>query len=142
MIYNDYQAWGLTVVRIMLGVTFIMHGSQKVFGLFGGQGLTKFALYVQDLGAPGWLGVLAAFCEFFGGILLLTGIFAELGALLVVPVMITAIALVHRKNGYFLQNNGYEYALNLLILAIFIVVSGSEKCRLINITRQLNTLRC
>ena len=120
-----YQNWALFLVRILLGTTFILHGSQKVLGLFGGPGLAGFSTFVASLGYPAWLGYPAAFFEFFGGILLLLGIAPELGALAVIPVMVVAIASVHGKNGYFGQNGGYEYPLNLMILALVVIIGGA-----------------
>lgn len=69
----------LAVIRIMLGLIFIAHGSQKVFGLFGGPGLAGFATWLGTYGLPPVLAYLAAFAEFIGGALLVTGYFAKLG---------------------------------------------------------------
>jgi putative oxidoreductase len=124
------QAWGLTIVRVTLGTIFIAHGSQKVFGWFGGPGLESFVGWASSFGIPGWLGYLAAFAELIGGCLLLTGIAAEIGALLVIPVMIGAVVIVHWKQGYFAQNGGFEYPLNLLLFALAIVVGGPGKLAL------------
>lgn len=121
-IFSQCAALGL--VRILLGATFVLHGSQKVFGLFGGTGLAKFAGWIKSLGYPAWLGKLAAYCELIGGLMLLFGVAAQVGALLVIPVMACAIGMVHLSKGYFIQNGGCEYALNLLILAAIILVFG------------------
>lgn len=117
----------LSLVRITLGVIFVAHGLQKVLGLFGGPGLDGFAQYIASMGVPAFLGYLAAFAELLGGFLLLSGIASEFGALLIIPVMLGAIWLVHGKNGFFIQNGGYEYALTLLALLIAIVIGGPGK---------------
>lgn len=59
--------WGLTIVRLMLGIIFILHGSQKVLGLFGGPGLAGFTAWLAGYGVPTFLAYLAAFAEFIGG---------------------------------------------------------------------------
>lgn len=118
------SALALFLVRILLGATCIAHGSQKLFGLFGGHGLHAFVQYTSSLGYPTWMGYLAALFEFVGGVMVLLGIYAQLGAALLIPIMFVAIYSVHLSSGYFVQTGGYEYALNLLILAIAIIVGG------------------
>jgi putative oxidoreductase len=114
----------LFVIRLLVGITFLLHGSQKLFGLFGGSGIEPFAAYVHSLGFPMIAGYIAAWCEFIGGILITAGIATEIGAALIVPLMIVAIFWVHRSHGYFIQNNGYEYALTLLVLLLCLLASG------------------
>jgi putative oxidoreductase len=113
----------LFFVRVMLGVIFTAHGLQKTIGLFGGSGATGFAKWVATLGVPLLLGYIAAYTELIGGLMLLFGIAAELGALLEVAVMIGAIVLVHLKGGFFLPD-GFEYALSLLVFSLAIVIGG------------------
>ena len=62
--------------------------------------------------------------KFIAAILLLFGVAAQFGALLVVAQMAAAICLVHIHKGFFVQNGGYEYPLNLLILAIVVIIAG------------------
>jgi putative oxidoreductase len=121
------QAWALTIVRLTLGTVFILHGGQKVLGLFGGQGLTGFIKWIGSLGVPPLLAYLAAFAEFTGGWLLLLGIASEIGALLVMAVMAGAVLVVHWPHGYFSQNGGFEYPFNLMLFALAIVVGGPGK---------------
>ncbi|BDC35065.1 hypothetical protein Noda2021_10230 [Candidatus Dependentiae bacterium Noda2021] len=118
------QSYALLLVRLVVGSVFLLHGAQKVFGLFGGPGLDGFGSYIASLGLPVTLGHLAAIFELVAGIMLVFGIATELGALMTIPVMKVAIYLVHWSNGYFIQNQGYEYALNLLLLAAAIIIGG------------------
>lgn len=120
---NDRTSFALNIVRIATGVVFILHGAQKVLGLFGGPGLEGFAQWSATLGIPSWLAYIAAFAEFIGGILLVLGIGASWGALLTSAVMVGAIWFVHLDKGFFSQNGGYEYPLVLLINSIAILVS-------------------
>lgn len=123
------QAWALCLVRLLLGSSFIAHGLQKVFDLFGGQGISAFAGFVASMGLPLWLGQVAAWFELIGGVLVFLGIAAELGALMIFPVMVVAIGLVHNA-AYFLQQNGCEYALNLAVLSLVVIIGGPGKCAL------------
>lgn len=125
-IRKDGRDWALFVLRFVLGSTFIMHGAQKVLGLFDGKGLSGFAEGVSKMGIPAFFGYLAALFEFAGGWLVLLGIATELGALLIVPVMLVAVLKVHFDKGYFLPN-GAEYSLNLLLICIALILGGPGK---------------
>lgn len=127
MLFNIDYNLAIFVVRVLVGVTFTLHGAQKVFGLFGGSGLEGFASFAASTGAPKLLGYAAALFELAGGIMLTLGIAAEFGALLEIPVMLGALVLVHGSKGFFIQSGGYEYALNLLILCVVIVIAGPGK---------------
>ena len=111
--------WGLLVLRLVLGGSFLFHGAQKLFGVLGGEGIAGFAPHVQALGLPGpplaW-AYLAAGSELFGGLAVLLGVLTEFGALAIALVMIVAIWKVTGRNGFSLAHQGYEY--NLLILAV------------------------
>lgn len=125
---RDKEHIALFIVRITLGVIFIMHGSQKVFGLFGGPGLQGFAVWAaQAMGLSPFLAYLAAFAELIGGVLLLLGIAAELGALMTIPVMLGAAFILHWPHGFFSQNGGYDFPLSLALFAFAIVIGGPGK---------------
>jgi putative oxidoreductase len=120
-------AWSLFLLRVLLGTTFILHGSQKLFGLFGGPGLVGFSGYVaKQMGLPPFLGYLASVCEFVGGWLVLLGLGTEVGALMIACVMLMAIFLVHWPAGYFLPK-GFEYALNLLLVSLALIIGGAGR---------------
>lgn len=79
---------GVLLIRLMFGVAMLYHGSQKLFGAFGGNGLTGVQEYLDSLGFPlPWVSaVLAALAEFCGGLALLSGAFMQL---LMVPLAVT-----------------------------------------------------
>lgn len=114
----------LTIIRIMLGAIFIAHGSQKVLGLFGGPGLSGFATWLGTYGIPPALAYLAAFAEFIGGLLLLSGYLTWLGGLMTSAVMVGAIVVIHWPH-FFVQNGGFEYPLMLIITTIAVVLGTS-----------------
>ena len=119
--------WINLPLRLALGLIFIGHGSQKVFGVWGGKGLNEFMAGVPPLGLrPAWLWMgAAAFSELVGGILVLLGFLTRLGALMIIPVMLVAILGVH-WGGFFLPK-GIEYAFALLCVALALVVAGGGR---------------
>ena len=114
----------LLILRITVGAIFIAHGSQKLFGLFGDPGIEGFINYLASMNVPEWMAYCAIFAEFFGGLSVLLGIAAELGALAIIGNMLGAIYLVHGSHGFFIQNSGYEYALCLLVMAAIVLLAG------------------
>ncbi|MGG5287061.1 DoxX family protein [Pseudomonas viridiflava] len=124
--------YGLTILRVIVGIAFIAHGSQKLFGAFGGYGLEGTAQYMESLGlTPGYLmALLSGGAEFFGGLGLLVGLLARPGAALVTVLLLVAIFTVHIGNGFFMANNGFEYALALLGGALAVLIEGAGKLSL------------
>jgi putative oxidoreductase len=115
-------------LRIALGIIFMAHGSQKLFGWLGGKGLAATAaFFAAKLGlTPGilWAG-LAGIGEFGGGLLLLLGLCTRLGALAIAVVMLVAIAAVHW--GTFFMPAGIEYAFSLFASAAALLIAGGGK---------------
>ena len=125
--------WITLPIRIALGIVFAAHGAQKVFGWWAGPGLEKFGTFPAPYGwmRPGWLWMwAAAFAELLGGVLILLGLLTRVGALLIFIVMLVAILGVHWAGGFFLQNQGYEYALSLLFMAISLLIAGGGRLSL------------
>ena len=124
--------YGLTVLRIFVGVIFAAHGSQKLFGWFGGGGLAGTAQWMESIGlAPGTLmAALAGGTEFFGGLALIIGLLARPAALGLSFTLLVAIFSVHIHNGLFMANNGYEFALALLGGTVAVLFEGAGKLSL------------
>lgn len=115
----------LLIVRVVLGVTFILHGGQKLFGWLGGPGMNGFTGMMGKSGVPPFLAWLAAICEFGGGLLILLGLVTPLAAALIISTQIVAIAEVHAKNGFFNTERGYEFNLSLITLALVLMLTGA-----------------
>lgn len=119
-------------LRLSAGAIFVAHGAQKLFGSFGGHGLQGTAQWMASIGLePGYLMALTAgSAEFFGGIALLIGLLTRPAALMLVITMLVAIINVHLANGFFMSNNGYEFALALLGISVALVFNGGGKLSL------------
>jgi len=117
------------VLRVMVGVVFIYHGGQKLFGAFGGSGIAGFAGYLQSLEIPfpEASAYLAAAAEFFCGLALLLGLWVRLAAVPLIMTMIVAIVTATGKNGFNIVNGGYEYNLVLIAALISMVLQRGDK---------------
>ncbi|EWH09334.1 hypothetical protein DS2_13079 [Catenovulum agarivorans DS-2] len=116
-------------LRVPVGIIFIAHGAQKLFGWFGGYGLDGTGGWMESIGlAPGFLmALLAGSAEFFGGLFILLGLLTRPAAAALAFTMVIAIFSVHFANGLFMANNGYEFGLALLAASVSLVLSGSGK---------------
>lgn len=116
-------------LRVPVGIIFAAHGSQKLFGWFGGYGLEGTGQWMASIGLePGVLmAALAGSAEFFGGLLILLGLATRPAALVAAFTMVVAILSVHIHNGLFMSNNGYEFGLALLAATVSLVISGGGR---------------
>jgi putative oxidoreductase len=114
------------LLRLTVGGFFVGHGTQKLFGWFGGHGLEATAAGFERMGMrPGKANAVAAGAgEAVGGALLAVGLATPLAASLLTATMITAIEKVHAKNGPWLSNGGYEYNVVLIAAALLVVEAG------------------
>ncbi len=116
------RAWGLTVLRVVVGIVFAVHGGQKVFFM----GMNGVAGFLGSLGipAPAVAAVVLMAVEFLGGIALILGVVTRWAALLLAIDMLVAILLVHLKRGFFAHTGGYEFALTLLAACVALALAG------------------
>ena len=116
------QAWGITLVRAIVGIVFLIHGGQKLF-VFG---IHNVAGMMGHLGIPlpGVAAAVVTLVEFLGGAALLLGLFTRGAALLLAIDMLVALLKVHLKGGFFLPM-GFEYALTLLVVNVALFIAGS-----------------
>ena len=115
-------AMGLTLLRIILGFIFLMHGGQKLF-VYGFAGVSG-AFAQMGVPLPGLLGPFIAFVEFFGGIALVLGLLTRVAALGLGATMVVAILTVHIKGAFFAPA-GIELPLSLLGAAIALAFIGA-----------------
>jgi putative oxidoreductase len=113
----------LLIARLSFGLGLAAHGVQKLFGWYGGYGLTQTGEFMVKLGFPSAriFGTAVALGETLGGLLLAVGLFGPFGPALMIVVMVTASLTVHLKNGFFSDKRGYElpmmYAMGALVFA-------------------------
>ena len=129
---STQAGYGLTLLRVIAGLTFAAHGSQKLFGWFGGYGLAGVGQWMESIGlAPGYLmALLAGSAEFFGGLALILGLLVRPAAAVLAVTMLVAIVTVHLANGFFMSNNGYEFALALMAISLAVLIEGAGKLSL------------
>ena len=125
--------YGPAVLRLMVGVTFVAHGAQKLFGVWGGGGLAGTAAYFESLGlSPGYpLAVAVAVAETLGGALLVAGGLTSYAAAALIVTSLGAIWNVHLTNGFFMnwgltpgRGHGIEYNLVLIAALASLVITG------------------
>ena len=122
--------WGLTVLRVAVGIVFLAHGAQKLFGVFGGGGLAATAGYFTYLGlTPAYpLAVLWAVIEFVCGLAVFLGAWTRWTAIPLAIGMVVAIWKVHVANGFFINwamtpDIAHGYEMNLVLIAACICLS-------------------
>lgn len=118
---------GLLLLRLVVGLSFMAHGAQKLFGWFGGYGPKGTGGWMESVGIkPGVaIAVLSGLMELVGGLLFAAGFLTVLGAALITLTMLGAIVKVHGRNGYWSTANGYEYNLLLIAVAVALVFTGA-----------------
>lgn len=131
-VLGTYPSWSHLVVRLGLGVIFIAHGGQKVFGWFGGHGLRATITAFKGMGVPAPAAALAAFIELVGGLAMVVGLLARPAAVGLIVIMLVAIAKVHAPHGFFInfagtpgKGHGYEFNLALIAMALSILIGGA-----------------
>ena len=117
---------GLLVARIVFGLVMAAHGSQKLFGWFGGYGLAGTGGFFEQLGfRPGrTFAALAGTTELAGGLLLALGLLGPIAPAAILSVMMVAALTVHWPQGLFAQNNGIEVPLLYSTAAVALALTG------------------
>jgi putative oxidoreductase len=119
-------AIGLLILRLVIGLTMAAHGAQKLFGWWGGPGMSNWTQSVRRLRirpAQPWAWV-AALSEFGGGLLLALGLLSPLGSLAIIGAMLVAIATVHLSKGFWVSKGGYEFNLSIIGAAAALAITG------------------
>jgi putative oxidoreductase len=114
----------LLLVRVILGVVFFAHGSQKLFGWFGGHGLQATVAGMGKMGMPTVVPYLVSYGEVAAGLGLIVGLFSRIAAAGMFVEMLGAVLIVHGKNGFFAENHGFEYPLVLCVGSLAIALLG------------------
>jgi len=117
------------ILRVPIGLILAAHGSQKLFGWFGGYGLEGTGQWMASVGLnPGFLmALLAGSAEFFGGVALILGLLTRPAAVISAVTMLIALFWVHWGKGFFLDTHGIEYALALLSASTALAFIGGGR---------------
>ena len=124
----------ILILRVLLGIVFLPHGLQKVFGSFGGYGYTgTMGYFTGTLGIPALFAFLAIAAEFLGSLGLITGLFTRIAAFGIGIEILVAALMLHVKNGFFMnwfgnqKGEGFEYHILVVAIAAALVIKGGGK---------------
>jgi putative oxidoreductase len=117
---------GLFLLRITVGLTLAAHGTQKLFGWFGGPGLDAVGHFLETLGFHSGRrhALMAGLVETAGGLFLALGFLTPAAAAAIFAVMLVAGVSVHLKQGFFIMNGGCEYALLMGVTGLAFAFTG------------------
>jgi len=121
-----------TILRLVLGFLFFVHGAQKALGWFGGNGFSNTVdAFHANLGIPAPFTVLAIAAEFLGGIGLIVGLLGRVAGFGILCSMVVAIFKVNLANGLYMnwtgtqKGEGYEYQPLVIAVCLAIMIAGS-----------------
>jgi putative oxidoreductase len=117
---------GLLLLRLLIGLTVAAHGSQKLFGAFGGGGLHGTGTWLESIGfrPARRQALMAGGTELIGGIALAVGLMTPVAAAMVIGVMAVAAVAGHGGKGFFITKGGWEYCLILAGTAAVVAFTG------------------
>jgi putative oxidoreductase len=121
------------VLRVLLGIVFLPHGAQKIFGWFGGHGFSGTMEGFEKMGIPAFLALLAIMAESLGPLGLITGLFTRIAAFGIATNMAVAVILLHFKYGFFMnwfgkqQGEGFEYHILVIAIAMALMIKGAGR---------------
>ncbi len=119
-------ALGLLILRLVVGLTVAGHGAQKLFGWWGGPGMTGWTgamtrMRIRPAVPWAWMSALA---EFAGGLLFALGLLNPLGSFAIIASMLVAMILVHWPKGFWVSKGGYEFNLMIIGASAAIGIAG------------------
>lgn len=117
----------LAILRLAVGLTFAVHGAQKVVGWWSGPGMRGWIGAMEQMGfrpAPLWAAV-SSTTELVGGLLLAVGLLTPFAAAALIGQSIVIIGQVHWERGFFNTKGGYEYPLTLSAVALALTLAGA-----------------
>jgi putative oxidoreductase len=118
---------GLFIIHVAVGALVAAHGTQKLFGWFGGHGPARTAASMESLGLrPGSLMAAGAgSAELVGGLMFAAGFLTPVAAVLVAAVMLVAASTAHAGKGPWISNGGWEHVLLIAVVAVGLAFNGA-----------------
>ena len=124
----------LLILRVLLGIVFFPHGMQKVFGWFGGMGFSAtMEGFTVKMGIPTFFAFLAIMAESAGAVGLITGLLTRIAAFGITCNMVVAVAMIHYKNGFFMNwfgkqsGEGFEYHILVIAITFALMIKGGGR---------------
>jgi putative oxidoreductase len=115
----------LFLIRVAAGIVFFAHGAQKLFGWFGGYGLSATVGAMTKNGLPPVVPYLVSFGETAAGLGLILGLLTRIAAGGMFIEMLGAVLIVHWRNGFFAENKGFEFPLTLCLVCLAVTITGA-----------------
>ncbi|HEX6323049.1 MAG TPA: DoxX family protein [Vicinamibacterales bacterium] len=134
--------WGLTVLRVAVGLVFVAHGAQTLFGLFGGPGLASTAARYEQLDLPAAypLAVASGVVQFGGGLMVFLGAWTRWAAIALAAGTAAAVWAGHLAHGFFLNwaltpglGHGYEFHFVLIGSCVCLALAGAGELSIDNL---------
>lgn len=125
--FSPAAPYAMLPLRLCLFLVFFYHGTQKLFGLFGGPGLKGTAEMFGGMGFPVPIvfAFLTAIIETLGSISFLVGAGVRLFGILIIGVMLGGIVTVHGANGWDFANGGIEYNVAIIAMCLALLFRGA-----------------
>lgn len=125
VICQPFENLAWVALRAVAGLLLMPHGAQKLFGMFGGGGISGTAGFLKSVGypAPALMALLIGLVEFFGGLMLACGFMTRFAGIAITVFMAFAVSF-HLGNGFFWTAKGFEYPLLWGAVALFFAIKG------------------
>ena len=121
------RSWGITLLRVTVGVVFVAHGGQKFF--MGFHQVAEF-LGSLEIPEPTAAAIILTAVEFFGGLAMIFGVLTRYVAIMLAFDMAVAIITFHWRNGFFTAQNGIEFPMVLLVANLTLILTGGGEIEL------------
>ncbi len=138
LFFSDYS-WTGTILRLTLGIVMFPHGTQKLFGLFGGFGFSvTMRFFTETVKLPGIIALAVIMGEFLGSVALIMGVQTRLCTIVLMVIMAGAIQTTTYANGFFMnwfgtqKGEGYEFNLLVIGLCLALMTTGGGRYALDN----------
>jgi putative oxidoreductase len=133
-IFSTNNAWHPTILRVLLGLVLLGHGTQKLLGWFGGYGFNgTMGFFTGTVGLPWVIGFLVIIIEFFGSISVILGLATRFWSFLMVILFLGIIFTSHIKYGFFMnwlgnqKGEGYEFFLLAIAISLSLIFTGGGR---------------
>lgn len=133
-IITTNNSWSPTILRLLLGIVLLAHGSQKFLGWFGGYGFNgTMGFFTNTIGLSWFIGFLVIVIEFFGSIFLIMGFATRVWSVLMIILFSGIIYTSHIQHGFFMnwfgnqKGEGYEFFLVAIGISLSLLLTGGGK---------------